>query len=314
MRNAKKTLADIQDNIQKVIIGKEEAIRLLLIALISGGHVLIEDVPGVGKTTMVSCLARSLDLSFKRIQFTPDVLPSDITGFSMYNTKSGEMEYRAGLVMSHIVLADEINRTSPKTQSSLLEVMEESQVTVDGKTYPLPKPFMVLATQNPIEYIGTFPLPEAQLDRFFLKVSIGYPSIREEINILSRFQHDISLDSIKPVATDADIIELQNMVRHIKVANPIKEYIAQIVSYTREHPDISLGVSPRGAIFLMRAAQAHALLDGRDYVIPDDVQAMIAPVLSHRIILKPETRLKSLTPELLLKSILKGIYVPVIKE
>lgn len=314
MKNAKHILANIQNNIQKVIVGKEEAIKLILIALISGGHVLIEDVPGVGKTTMVSCLARSLDLSFRRIQFTPDILPSDITGFSMYNTKSGEMEYRPGLIMSHIVLADEINRTSPKTQSSLLEVMEESQVTVDGNTYPLPKPFMVLATQNPIEYVGTFPLPEAQLDRFFLKISMGYPSMREEIDILSRFQYDVPIDSLNPVATDRDIIELQNILKEIKVARPIKEYIAQIVGHTRQHPDINLGVSPRGAIFLMRAAQAHALLESRDYVIPDDVQKMIEPVLSHRIILKPETRLRDLTPELLLQSIVKGIYVPVIRE
>lgn len=314
MKNAKDILSSIQDNIQKVIIGKEEAIKLILIAIISNGHVLIEDVPGVGKTTMVSCLARSLDLSFKRIQFTPDILPSDITGFSMYNTKSGEMEYRPGLIMSHIVLADEINRTSPKTQSSLLEVMEESQVTVDGNTYLLPKPFMVLATQNPIEYVGTFPLPEAQLDRFFLKISMGYPSMREEIDILSRFQYDVPIDSLEPVATDRDIIELQNMVRKIKVSRPIKEYIAQIVSHTRQHPDISLGVSPRGTIFLMRAAQAHALLENRNYVIPDDVQKMIEPVLSHRIILKPETRLRDLTPDILLQSIIKGIYVPVIRE
>jgi len=312
--NMKKTLFQIKNNIQKVIIGNERAIRLILIALISEGHVLIEDVPGVGKTTMVSCLARSLDLSFRRIQFTPDVLPSDITGFSMYNTKSGEMEYRPGLVMSHIVLADEINRTSPKTQSSLLEVMEESQVTVDGKTYPLPRPFMVLATQNPIEYIGTFPLPEAQLDRFFLKISIGYPSIQEEMEIMSRFHHNTPLDYLQPVATDEDIIQLQNHVKDIKVAPPIKEYIAQIVSNTRTHPDIALGVSPRGAIFLMRAAQAHALLEGRDYVIPDDVQTMIVPVFSHRLILKPEAELKKLSSDLILQSIVDGMYVPVIEK
>ncbi|NMA95818.1 MAG: MoxR family ATPase [Clostridiales bacterium] len=306
-------LSQLQENIQKIIVGKEKVIRLILLALIGRGHVLIEDVPGVGKTTMVSSLARSLDLSFKRVQFTPDILPSDITGFSMYNTKTGDMEYRPGLIMGHIVLADEINRTSPKTQSSLLEVMEESQVTVDGNTYPLPRPFMVLATQNPVEYVGTFPLPEAQLDRFFLKISIGYPSMREEIDILSRFTYDISPDILEPVATDEDIIGLQDRVMDIRVADQIKEYIAQIVDRTRHHKDIALGVSPRGAIFLMRAAQAQALLEHRDYVIPDDVQYMIEPVLAHRIILKPETRLQDLTPELILKSIVKEIYVPVIR-
>ena len=309
----KDILSQLQENIQKIIVGKEKVIRLILLALIGRGHVLIEDVPGVGKTTMVSSLARSLDLSFKRVQFTPDILPSDITGFSMYNTKTGDMEYRPGLIMGHIVLADEINRTSPKTQSSLLEVMEESQVTVDGNTYPLPRPFMVLATQNPVEYVGTFPLPEAQLDRFFLKISIGYPSMREEIDILSRFTYDISPDILEPVATDEDIIGLQDRVMDIRVADQIKEYIAQIVDRTRHHKDIALGVSPRGAIFLMRAAQAQALLEHRDYVIPDDVQYMIEPVLAHRIILKPETRLQDLTPELILKSIVKEIYVPVIR-
>ena len=309
----KDILSQLQENIQKIIVGKEKVIRLILLALIGRGHVLIEDVPGVGKTTMVSSLARSLDLSFKRVQFTPDILPSDITGFSMYNTKTGDMEYRPGLIMGHIVLADEINRTSPKTQSSLLEVMGESQVTVDGNTYPLPRPFMVLATQNPVEYVGTFPLPEAQLDRFFLKISIGYPSMREEIDILSRFTYDISPDILEPVATDEDIIGLQDRVMDIRVADQIKEYIAQIVDRTRHHKDIALGVSPRGAIFLMRAAQAQALLEHRDYVIPDDVQYMIEPVLAHRIILKPETRLQDLTPELILKSIVKEIYVPVIR-
>lgn len=314
MKYANDLLSRVQNNIQKIIVGKGEVIKLILIAMISGGHVLIEDVPGVGKTTMVSCLAKSLDLSFKRIQFTPDILPSDITGFSMYNTKSGDMEYRPGLIMSHIVLADEINRTSPKTQSSLLEVMEESQVTVDGNTYKLPTPFMVLATQNPIEYVGTFPLPEAQLDRFFLKVSIGYPSMREEIDILTRFQDDTSLGHIDPIATDRDIIALQGMVKEIRVAHPVKEYIAQIVDNTRHHRDIALGASPRGAISLMRGAQAHALMENRSYVIPDDIQAMLEPVLAHRIILKPETRLQSLTPGTVLQSILKGIYVPVVTE
>lgn len=311
MDKVKRLVGSLEENMEKVIVGKKEAIKLILIALLSKGHVLIEDVPGVGKTTMVSAMARSLDLSFRRIQFTPDVLPSDITGFSMYNFKTGEMEFHPGMVMGQIILADEINRTSPKTQSSLLEVMEENQVTVDGKTYPLPQPFIVLATQNPIEYIGTFPLPEAQLDRFFLKVSIGYPSKREEMFILSRFQYDNPLDSLEPVANKDDILELQKLTREVKVADAIRDYIASLVGLTRDHPDLSLGASPRGAIFLMRASQAHAMLDGRSYVIPDDVQRMVIPVFSHRLILKPEARLKELTADRILKSILNTVYVPI---
>lgn len=312
MANTQKLIQNIQENIKKVIVGKREAIQLILIALLGNGHVLIEDVPGVGKTTLVSCLAKSLDLSFKRIQFTPDILPSDITGFSMYNFKSGEMEFHPGMVMSQVILADEINRTSPKTQSSLLEVMEERQVTVDGKTYPIPQPFIVLATQNPVEYIGTFPLPEAQLDRFFIKISMGYPTKREEVHILSRFQNQNPIKELQPVAKSEQILKLQAQVQHIIVADAIKGYIAEIVAHTREHNDLNLGASPRGALFLMRASQAYALLQGRNYVIPDDVQKMVIPVLSHRLILKPEARLKDMTPQRVLKSILNITYVPVI--
>jgi MoxR-like ATPase len=305
-------LKNIQENIERVIIGKSEAIQLILIALMGRGHVLIEDVPGVGKTMMVSSLAKSLNLSFRRIQFTPDVLPSDITGFTMYNFKTGNMEFHAGMVMNQIILADEINRTSPKTQSSLLEVMEESQVTVDGTTYPVPTPFIVLATQNPVEYIGTFPLPEAQLDRFMLKVTIGYPSKREEMLILSRFQQQNPLRSLQPAASAEDVLFLQKTVTEVKVSEAIKEYIASIVSMTRDHHDLSLGASPRGALYLMKAAQAYALLQQRDYVIPDDVQKMTIPVLAHRLILKPEARLKDMTAERVLKSVLNTLYVPVI--
>jgi len=307
----KKTTQIIQENIEKVIVGKKDAIQLILTALLSKGHVLIEDVPGVGKTTLISCLARSLNMSFRRIQFTPDVLPSDITGFSMYNFKTGEMEFKQGMVMSQLILADEINRTSPKTQSSLLEVMEENQVTVDGQTYAVPQPFMVLATQNPVEYIGTFPLPEAQLDRFFIKVTLGYPGKREEMNILSRFQSDNPMQELNSVANTEDIIELQRRARLVKVADAVKEYIADIVAYTREHPDLSLGASPRGALFLMRASQSSAMLNDRDYVIPDDVQKMIIPVLSHRVIIKPEARLKQMTAERILKSIMNSIHIPI---
>lgn len=301
----------IQDNVSRVIVGKKEASELILAALLSRGHVLIEDVPGVGKTMMVSALAKSLSLSFKRIQFTPDVLPSDITGFSMYNFKTAEMEFHPGMVMSQVVLADEINRTSPKTQSSLLEIMEEAQVTVDGTTYHAPKPFMVLATQNPVEYIGTFPLPEAQMDRFFVKVRMGYPNKREEMEIMTRFQGANPLTDLQPVASAEDILALQEAVTQVKAADPVKEYIASIVALTREHPDLNLGASPRGALFLLRAAQAWALMQERSYVIPDDVQKMTVPVLSHRLILKPEARLKDMTAERVLKSVLNTLYVPV---
>jgi MoxR-like ATPase len=307
-------LKAIEENIEKVIIGKKETIQFILVGLLGKGHILIEDVPGVGKTTLVSALARSLNLSFKRIQFTPDVLPSDITGFSMYNFKTGQIEFHPGMIMSQIVLADEINRTSPKTQSSLLEAMEEGQVTVDGVTYPIPQPFMVLATQNPVEYVGTYPLPEAQLDRFFLKVSIGYPNKEEEMAILSRFQEENPLKNLHSVAKAEDLIELQQQVRNVNVAEPIKEYIALIVEYTRDHKDLNLGASPRGALYLMRAAQAYAFLQGRNYVIPDDVQKMTLPVLSHRLILKPEARLKEMTADRILKSVLNSIFVPVIPK
>ena len=314
MEKASLLLKNIQENIERVIVGKSEAIHLILIALMGRGHVLIEDVPGVGKTMMVSSLARSLSLSFRRIQFTPDVLPSDITGFSMYNFKTGQMEFHPGMIMNQIILADEINRTSPKTQSSLLEVMEEAQVTVDGTTYPVPAPFIVLATQNPVEYIGTFPLPEAQLDRFMLKVAMGYPTKREEMLILSRFQSQNPLKTLQPVASAEDVLFLQKAVTEVKAAEAIKEYISNIVSMTRGHHDLSLGASPRGALYLMRASQSYALLQGRDYVIPDDVQKMTIPVLAHRLILKPEARLKEMTAERVLKSVLNTLYVPVISS
>ncbi|MGB4638639.1 MAG: MoxR family ATPase [Caldicoprobacterales bacterium] len=311
MNDIKFLVDSLEENIEKVIVGKKDSIRLIIIALLCQGHVLIEDIPGVGKTTLVSALAKSLDLTFRRIQFTPDVLPSDITGFSMYNFKTGELEYHPGMVMGQVILADEINRTSPKTQSSLLEVMEEGQVTVDGKTYPLPQPFIVLATQNPVEYIGTFPLPEAQLDRFFLKVTIGYPSKREEMHILSRFQYGSPLNSLQSVASKDQILKLQKLTREVKVADSIRDYITSLVGMTRDHPDLTLGASPRGSLFLMKASQAHALLDGRNYVIPDDVQRMVIPVLAHRLILKPEIRLKEMTPERILRSIINSVHVPI---
>lgn len=301
----------LQQNIRKVIVGKDEAIELALIALLCKGHVLIEDVPGVGKTTLVASLARSLDCSFKRIQFTPDVMPSDITGFTMPSLQTGNMEFKPGAVMSQIVLADEINRTSPKTQSSLLEVMEEGQVTVDGVTYPLPRPFMVLATQNPVDFVGTYPLPEAQMDRFFLRITIGYPSIEEEMDVLERYSGQISpLATLQSICSANDVIAMQELVGTVYCSREARSYVAQIAAATRSHPLLALGVSPRGGIALIRAAQACAVLAGRDYILPDDIKRMALPVLSHRLILTPEARMKGHSAENVLVSLLSSIPVP----
>ncbi len=312
MNYSMQVLKKIIENVEKVIIGKKNAIELTLIALMCGGHVLIEDVPGVGKTSLVSSIAKSINASFKRIQFTPDILPSDITGFSIYNQKTGEFEYRPGAVMSQIILADEINRTSPKTQASLLEVMEERQVTVDGTTYKVPSPFMVLATQNPVEYVGTYPLPEAQLDRFLIKISIGYPGFNEESAILTRFQYDNPLNSLKPVADGSDIIAIQEEVKNVVVDQTLNKYIVDIVSQTRRHPDVTLGCSPRGSLALFRASQAHAFLNGRTYVLPDDIKKMAVPVLSHRIMLKQEAKLKKISPNEIIESILGNTTIPMV--
>ena len=299
-------------NIGKVVIGKETAIELMLNAILCKGHVLIEDVPGVGKTTLASALARSLDCSFKRIQFTPDITPSDITGFSVVNFKTGELEYKQGLVMSQIVLADEINRTSPKTQSSLLEVMEEGQVTVDGVTYRMPAPFIVLATQNPVDFVGTYPLPEAQLDRFFMKISIGYPTAEEEAAILElQATGQRPIEDLRAICTGEDIVALQGQVNSVYASPEVRAYIARICQASRKHAALQLGISTRGAIFLLRSAQACALLAGRDYVIPEDVQKMAAPVLAHRIQLSPEARMRNMTPERALSSVMSGVQVPV---
>ena len=299
-------------NIGKVVIGKETAIELMLNAILCKGHVLIEDVPGVGKTTLASALARSLDCSFKRIQFTPDITPSDITGFSVVNFKTGELEYKQGLVMSQIVLADQITRTSPKTQSSLLEVMEEGQVTVDGVTYRMPAPFIVLATQNPVDFVGTYPLPEAQLDRFFMKISIGYPTAEEEAAILERqATGQRPIEDLRAICTGEDIVALQGQVNSVYASPEVRAYIARICQASRKHAALQLGISTRGAIFLLRSAQACALLAGRDYVIPEDVQKMAAPVLAHRIQLSPEARMRNMTPERALSSVMSGMQVPV---
>jgi MoxR-like ATPase len=305
-------LNSVRDNIRKVIIGKDDVIEMILIALLCEGHVLIEDVPGVGKTSLISALARSVGLGFRRVQFTPDVLPSDITGFSILNTKTGDFEYRQGVVMSNILLADEINRTSPKTQSSLLEAMEERRVTVDGTTYNVPRPFMVLATQNPIEYVGTYPLPEAQLDRFLIRIAMGYPSQKDEVDILGRFATGDPRDSLDPVCTPKDIAALQKETMEVQCSSSIREYIVRLTSQTRKSEHLSLGVSPRGSIFLMKAAQACAVLQGRKFIAPDDVQKMVVPVLSHRIIVRPEARLTGMTAERVIKSIMNLVDVPVI--
>ena len=299
------------NNVRKVIVGKDEAIELTLIALLCKGHVLIEDVPGVGKTTLAAALARSLDCSFNRIQFTPDVTPSDVTGFTMYNAQTGDMVYREGVVMTQILLADEINRTSPKTQSSLLEVMEEGQVTVDGVTRALPRPFMVLATQNPIDFVGTYPLPEAQMDRFFLRVMIGYPSIEEEMDVLDRFSSQVSpLKSLQPVCDAAEIIAMQEVIGTVYASREVRSYVATIVAATRANPSLQLGASPRGAIALVRAAQACAVLAGRGYILPDDVRRMAHSVLSHRLILTPEARMKGIPAEAILSGIIDTLPVP----
>jgi MoxR-like ATPase len=312
LQQPRRLIRAIQQNIARVIVGKADVVELALIALISRGHVLIEDVPGVGKTALASSLARSLDCSFKRIQFTPDVMPSDVTGFTVVNFKTGAMEFKPGAVMSQIVLADEINRTSPKTQSSLLEVMEETQVTVDGVTYPLPKPFMVLATQNPVEFVGTYPLPEAQMDRFFMRIAIGYPSVDEEMDILERYTGTtIPLQTLEPVATAEDIIEIQAAAGGIYCAREVRSYVASIAAATRRHPMLQLGCSTRSAIALVRAAQSCALLTGREYIIPEDVQRMAIPVLAHRLCLSSEARMKGLAPERILDQIIGSIQVPV---
>ena len=302
----------LKQNVGKVIVGKESAVELMMIAVLCRGHVLIEDVPGVGKTTLASALARSLDCSFKRIQFTPDITPSDITGYSIVNFKTGELEYRPGMIMSQIVLADEINRTSPKTQSSLLEVMEEGQVSVDGTTYAMPEPFIVLATQNPVDFVGTYPLPEAQLDRFFMRVSIGYPTAEEETDILERFASGRKpMEELRPICTSSDILRLQQEVEGVHASREVRAYISASAAASRRTAALQLGVSTRAAISLLRASQARALLEGRDYVAPEDVQRMAEPVLAHRLVLSAEARMRNMTAERVLAGVLQSVQVPV---
>ncbi|AQQ52417.1 AAA family ATPase [Planococcus lenghuensis] len=309
--SAKEQLDKVLDNIEKVIIGKREVAELSLAALLAGGHVLLEDVPGVGKTMMVRALAKSMGAKFKRIQFTPDLLPSDVIGVSIYNPKDLEFHFRPGPIMGNIVLADEINRTSPKTQSSLLEGMEEGSITVDGETMVIPKPFFVMATQNPIEYEGTYPLPEAQLDRFLLKLRMGYPSREEEMEVLNRSSTTVSIDELEPVMSLEELLQIQQLVKTVKVDETIRSYIVDLALHTREESYVYLGVSPRGSIALMKAAQAYALLSGRDFVKPDDVQYLAKFVFQHRVILRPEARYDGVTAEEIVERIITRTRIPV---
>jgi len=300
----------VKENIKKVIVGKDEIIDLLLVALIGKGHVLLEDVPGTGKTLLSKSLALSMDCEFKRIQFTPDLLPSDVTGMNIYNQKTMEFQFRPGPIFSNVVLADEINRATPRTQSSLLECMEEKQVTIDGDTKKLSSPFFVIATQNPIEIQGTFPLPEAQLDRFFVKLKMGYPTTDEALRILDRFIENSPLEQLQPVVSREEIVEAQNSFQKVFVSQPVREYMISIVERTRIMEQVILGVSPRGSLALLRASQVYALIKGRDYVLPDDVKALAVPVLSHRMIVKNTYGMKGNQAEALLESILKDTPVP----
>ena len=305
------TAAKLRENIQKVIVGKDEIIDLALIAMLCEGHVLLEDVPGTGKTTLAKTIAASLGCAFRRVQFTPDLLPSDVTGIYYYNQKEQEFEFRSGPVFAQILLADEINRATPRTQSALLEAMQERQVTVDIATHKLPRPFLVLATQNPVELEGTFPLPEAQLDRFLLKVALGYPDAEEENDILLRFERVDPLDSLAKVVEPEEILAMQTAVREIRVETSVRNYIVNVCRATRDHEDIELGASPRATMALYRTCQALAAVNGRTFVIPDDVKHMAPYVLTHRLIVNPQTRLRGRRPEQVIAEVVATVPVPV---
>ena len=307
---ARDVAQNIVDNIKRVIIGKDAPVELSVIALICQGHVLIEDVPGVGKTMLARSLAASTGCKFSRIQFTPDLLPSDVTGVSIFNQKTENFEFKAGPILSQLVLADEINRATPKTQSALLEAMQERQVTIEGISHPVPRPFTVMATQNPIEYEGTFPLPEAQLDRFLLMITLGYPSTEEELAIMKSQQSEHPIDSLGAVANEREIIEVQEVAKNIFVDDLIREYIVGLVSSTREHPDITLGSSPRGSLGLFRGAQAMALLRGRDFVLPDDVKELAEPMLGHRIIASAAARMRGIRSKDIVGELVQETPVP----
>jgi MoxR-like ATPase len=301
----------VRENIQQVIVGKDEQINLALVAVLCEGHILIEDVPGIGKTTLAKALAASLGCVFRRIQFTPDLLPSDVTGINYFNQKQQEWEFRAGPVFAQVVLADEINRATPRTQSALLEAMQEQQVTVDGETKPLPRPFMVLATQNPIELEGTFPLPEAQIDRFLIKLPIGYPTVDEENSILLRFERMDPLSTLRPVVAPAELLAMQTLTREIRVETSVRNYLVAIARATREHAEVALGASPRGTMALYHCAQAWAAIHSREFVVPDDVKKLAPYVLTHRILIQPQVRLRGRKPEDIVDEIVGTVPVPV---
>ena len=310
MQDIRSVASRIIDNVATVIVGKRDAIELVVVAMLANGHILIEDVPGVGKTTLAKAISRSVGLSFKRVQFTPDLLPSDVTGVTIFNQKTREFEFRQGPVMAQIVLADEVNRATPKTQSALLEAMEERQITVDGTTYALPEPFLVLATQNPIEYEGTFPLPEAQLDRFLMRVNLGYPERQAELQVLATRQREQPIDDIQQVVTLEEVFAAQEAVKDVYVDPLVSSYIVDITRATREHADVYLGASPRGSLGLFRSGQALAAVAGRDYVVPDDVKRLAESVLSHRVIVSPAARIRSVDTRAIVAGILDFVPVP----
>ncbi len=314
MRQIKDTALKVKESVERVIVGKGEVVELAIIALLCEGHILIEDVPGLGKTVLAKSLAKSLGCSFRRIQCTPDLLPSDITGTYIFNQRTSDFEFRPGPVMSQLVLADEINRATPRTQSALLEAMQERQVTAEGETMPLPRPFLVMATQNPIELEGTFPLPEAQLDRFLMKIQMGYPSAEDDHLILSRFRRTDPLEGLEPVITADDLMGMQKACREVHIAGDVEDYIIRLVHATREHDAVELGASPRAMMALYNVSQARAALQGRAFVTPDDVKYLVTPVLIHRIIPKSESRLRGQKAEQTLKEITDSVSVPVEEE
>ena len=301
----------LRENIQKVIVGKDDVINLTLVAVLTEGHLLLEDVPGIGKTTLARALAVSLGCSFRRIQFTPDLLPSDVTGLNWFNQKEQSFEFRPGPIISQVVLADEINRATPRTQSALLEAMQERQITIDGVTHPLPRPFLVMATQNPVELEGTFPLPEAQVDRFLLRSVIGYPSSAEESAILERFRGDDPLKTLTAVTSPEEILQLQNERSEIRIENTVRDYLVKVARETRQHPEIDLGASPRATLSLYWAAQAWAGIQNRDYVLPDDIKLLAPHVLTHRLMISPQAQLRGRLPEELVADIVEAVPVPV---
>jgi len=309
-QTAKKIIA----NVEQAIVGKRPQLILSLVAWLCEGHILLEDVPGVAKTMLARALARSMGCTFKRIQCTPDLLPSDVTGTSVFNQKTTEFEFRPGPIFAHVLLADEINRTTPRTQAALLEAMAESRVTVDGTTHPLGPPFLVIATQNPIDHEGTFPLPEAQLDRFLMRFSLGYPNMEDELKMLEMLQHSHPIDSLEPVVSSEELVACQKACREVYVDDKVRRYIMQIVHDTRSHEDVNLGGSPRASIAMFRTSQAMASLRGRSFVLPDDVKRVAGPVLTHRMILKPESRLRKITPGSVVDEIVAEIAVPAISE